>query len=832
MNKLFELRMLLFFLGVLVCNADTFSIAGEPERPNILWITTEDMSPTLGCFGDTFAISPEIDRLSRNSIKYTHAFATAPVCSPTRSCLITGCYATSLGTEQMRSAFPVPDFMKGFPALLRETGYYTTNNFKTDYNTSSADRIIAASWDESSPQAHWRNRPDPKQPFFSIFNLMNSHQSRTMVWSQERFRDEVQSKLSPDQIHDPSTAPVPPYYPDTLVTRRIVARYYDCVTAIDKEVGQILGQLEEDGLAENTIVFFYSDHGSGMPRHKRLLHDSGMHVPLLIHFPKKWAHLAPQTMGTTTDRLVSFVDLPPTVLNLVGIEPPTYMQGQSFLDPNSIEREYVYGHRDRIDEVIDLARSVRSKQYLYIRNYHAHQSWNQFSAYSDLSEIRHEFYRTSELKQASPTQNQYSGPTKPIEELYDCRADPQNLDNLAALPEHAQTLMRLREASQQHNIESGDLGFIPESYAWKLFANSTPWEKSREPGFDEHVNAALAANGRLDNDAGKSIDMLSSHSPSARYWGVIEIASQKAVSQNELKKIRALLTDHSSAVRIEAANILARNGELGLAMPVLTQALESKNLTIALHATRTIELLGTQAVSAIPNMRSIAERSEKLQASDTPAVFSQSGEKDLAMFCGFSANGFLTRIQQGAWENLIGTDAANQWENIEEGVTFPGAGEVTMLSRNKNLWIVHNEEFKDFELIADVRMPNDVYNAGIGFRCTVQKNGRLKGYQCEVAEKETGMLYAIGSGGWVWPKGEQQRQKFFDKVGNAFRRDQWNQIRILCRGDHIQIWVNGIATTDIHEGKHLGGRISLQHHGKGGVHRYRNVYLRPHFVPR
>ena len=257
------------------------------ERPNILWITAEDMSPVLGCYDDQFAVSPNIDRLAKESVRYTRAFASAPVCSPSRSCLITGCYPPSLSTQQMRSGFAIPKSMRGFPEHLRARGYYTSNNVKTDYNTGNYADIIRHSWNESSATAHWRKRPDEKQPFFSIFNLMTSHQSRSMVWPYERFKKDVQSRLSVSEIHDPTKVPLPPYYPDTPLIRRELARFYDCVTAMDKEVGVILQQLEDDGLADNTIVFFYSDHGNGMPRHKRALLDSGMHVPLLIRFPKK-----------------------------------------------------------------------------------------------------------------------------------------------------------------------------------------------------------------------------------------------------------------------------------------------------------------------------------------------------------------------------------------------------------------------------------------------------------------------------------------------------------------------------------------------------------------
>ena len=297
------------------------SLVYAGDLPNILWITSEDMSPTLGCYGDDYATTPHIDGLARESVRYTHAFATNPVCSPSRSCLITGVYANTLGTQHLRADFPLPDFIKGWPSFLRKEGYYTTNNVKTDYNTSSANRLITESWDENSPTAHWRNRKgkDADKPFFCIFNDMTSHQSRTMVWPYEKFQKEIQSQLCESKIHDPAKVPVPPYYPDTPVVRKTLARFYDCVSVMDQNTGKLLQQLEEDGLAENTIVFYYSDHGSGLPRHKRLTLDSGLRVPLLIRFPEKYKHLAPAKPGETLDRLVSFIDFPPTILNLLGL---------------------------------------------------------------------------------------------------------------------------------------------------------------------------------------------------------------------------------------------------------------------------------------------------------------------------------------------------------------------------------------------------------------------------------------------------------------------------------------------------------------------------------
>ena len=293
-----------------VCKAE------ETMRPNILWITAEDLSPVLGCYGDTYAHTPNLDNFAKQSVQYTHAFATAPVCSPSRSCLITGCYATTLGTHPMRSAFPIPNAIRGFPELLRRIGYYTTNNEKTDYNMAKADELIQSAWDQCSSQTHWRSRANPEQPFFSVFNLMDSHQSRSMVWPTEKFTAEIQSQLGPDEIHRPQDAVLPAYYPDTPIIRREWARFYDCVTLIDKQVGSILKQLEEDGLSENTIVFFFGDHGSGMPRHKRVLFDSGMRVPLLIRIPERFRPENSSSAGVTSDRLVSFVDFAATVLSL------------------------------------------------------------------------------------------------------------------------------------------------------------------------------------------------------------------------------------------------------------------------------------------------------------------------------------------------------------------------------------------------------------------------------------------------------------------------------------------------------------------------------------
>ena len=616
------------------------------EKPNILWITAEDMSPVLGCYGDKFAITPNIDKLAKESVRYTKAFASAPVCSPSRSCLITGCYPTSLSTQQMRSGFAIPKSMRGFPALLRAQGFYTSNNVKTDYNTGNYADIINASWNESSATAHWRKRPDKAKPFFSVFNLMTSHQSRSMVWPYTRFKEEVQSTLPASSIHDPKKVPVPPYYPDTPLIRREQARFYDCVTAMDIQVGAILKQLEEDGLTENTIVFFYSDHGSGMPRHKRALLDSGMHVPLIIRFPKKWQHLAPSNPGTTTSRLVSFVDYAPTVLNLLGQPIPEAMQGEPFLGPNKAKpRRYVYGHRDRVDEVRDLSRSVRDERYLYIRNYMPHLGYNQPTAWPDSGEIRHEFYRMTNKEKMTAAQWHFAGPTRPVEELYDCQADPQNLKNLAGSEAHQIILKRLRKAHRKHITQTVDLGFLPESEAWEMFSNKTGWELGQGGQVKmAPIHKAAAQVGMADEFV--LTKNLRSKNANIRYWGALGLAHHKALQIETKQLLRNALNDPSPAVRIEAANTLARAGDPKPAIRALIKDLEHENLIIVTHAARTIELLGETALAAKAPMAAALKRAETIRPPDTPATVVLPGDKDLAMFVAFSCRAFLDGLEE------------------------------------------------------------------------------------------------------------------------------------------------------------------------------------------
>ena len=623
--------------------------------PNILWITAEDMSPYLGCYGDKFATTPHLDRFAKESVRYTRAFAAAPVCSPSRACLITGVSTVSLGAHQMRSAFPIPDRVKAFPSYLRKAGYFTSNNVKTDYNNGATQRLITEAWHESSGQAHWRSKQRKDgQPFFAVFNDMSTHQSRTTVWPHGVFVREVQSKLPEEEIHDPGKVPLPPYYPDTPVIRKEWARMYDCVTVMDRNTGRLLRELEEDGLADNTIVFFYSDHGTGMPRGKRMLHDSGMRVALMVRFPKRYQHLAPSLPGTVNEELVSFVDFPSTALNLAGLAKPGYMQGRSFLGLNrDPEPAYVYGCRDRVDEVFECARSLRSRNYLYIRNYHPHLSHNQPSVFSDLGGTRQEISRLAkdDPQRLNKVQMDYAGPGKPPEAFYDCGSDPDNLVNLLEgemTAEQQEALRKHRRAYEAERTRLRDPGAIPESEMWKWVRNEGKplhdillGKSDHQPNLEVAWKAADLV-GRSNSAA--ALKLLQSADPSERYWAILAL---RVGGYEDRGRVVDHLDDISAAVRIEAADWLAQEGKhREVALACLARELVHEDWWVALRACRAIELLGKDARAALPSMKKLYMRNRNKKG-------------DGPFYLAFSAGAFLDGLGEATqpWDFSPGAGA-------------------------------------------------------------------------------------------------------------------------------------------------------------------------------
>jgi arylsulfatase A-like enzyme len=458
-------RRSLFAFAILMGIVPAAAAQGQaraPARPNIVWISNEDMSPRLGAYGDLLARTPNLDRLATASIRFTNAFTTAPVCAPSRAAIITGMHQNAIGAQHMRTTedrvrelpgpyLAVPPFyVKAFPEYLRAAGYFTSNRAKTDYQFGVPFTI----WDDLGPKAHWRNRPDKSQPFFSVFNLLVTHESQIFPTSPAR-------KGKP-LVTDSAKIVVPPYYPDTPLVRKELARMYDNIADMDGEVGEILRQLDEDGLAERTIVFYWSDHGDGVPRAKRSLYDSGLRVPLMIRWPQS---LRPAVApGSVSDQLVSFVDLAPTVLALAGVDIPTHLQGRALVGPKEgPEPELIFAARDRMDIEYDMMRSARDKRFLYIRNFQPELPYAGHIIYRNQSDIMQEWFRLQAERQLVGPASLWMRTNRPAEELYDTTADPHQIENLAENPAHKTTLERLRHAVTEWMTRIGDQGLINEA---------------------------------------------------------------------------------------------------------------------------------------------------------------------------------------------------------------------------------------------------------------------------------------------------------------------------------------------------------------------------------
>jgi N-sulfoglucosamine sulfohydrolase len=458
------------FLRVALFLSLVVSSASAQSRPNIVWIFGEDMGPELGCYGDAQAITPNMDRLAREGARYTHCFTHAPVCAPSRSGLITGQYPTTIGTHHMRSHLNNPPPL--FTDYLKKAGYTicwpTKAGFgKTDFNFDVPP-------DAFDVRTDWTEKK-PKEPFFGFFNIIWSHESKIRA-SKETF-DELTAKLKPSERHDPAKMSVPPYHPDAPEVRRDLANYYDLVTAVDKKMGEVLDTLEKWGIASNTVVILTGDHGRGLPRSKRWVYDSGIHVPLIVRWPRK---IKP---GEVRDDLVSFIDFAPTMMSIVGYkqgaiagelrkkpgvkDSPTaihpLMQGNIFLGPEAGKRDYIFAARDRMDETYDRIRAVRDKQFKYIRNFEPQLPYAQRVSYGEEMPTMQVWRKWNAEGKLNAAQKLFFAPTKPKEELYDCNADPHEINNLAANPKYAEKLKELRGALDKWIEETHDLGAVPET---------------------------------------------------------------------------------------------------------------------------------------------------------------------------------------------------------------------------------------------------------------------------------------------------------------------------------------------------------------------------------
>ncbi|MCB1065916.1 MAG: sulfatase-like hydrolase/transferase [Verrucomicrobiae bacterium] len=533
------------------------SSALAADRPNVLWIMSEDNSKHyLKLFDADGAPAPNIEALAKHGLTFDRAFSNAPVCSVARTTLITSCYAPRIGTQFHRKAklAAMPEGLKMFPTYLKEAGYYTSNNSKEDYNAEKSEKI----WDDSSNKAHWRNRPKSEQPFFHVQTYTMSHESSL------HFPAELMT--TEKTLTDPASVKLAPIHPDTPTFRYTLARYHDRMGVIDDAVGDLVAQLEKDGLLEDTFIFYFGDHGGVLPGSKGYAYERGLHVPLVVRVPEKWKHLVDAPKGTRVKGFVSFIDFGPTVLNLAGVKVPDQVDGRAFLGNGTSlsevnARDQVFGHADRMDEKYEMVRTLRKGKYKYIRNYEAFYPDGLQNNYR-YNMLAYEDWRTQfKAGKLNPVQSQFFEPKAP-EALYDIDADPWETKNLATNPEFAETLADLRGRLQAQVKAMPDLSFYPENVlVEQAMQNPVAFGQAHAAEIATLADTADLALLPFAEATPKLVAALESENPWVRYWALTALCVFGDEAKAIAPGIRKSLADSERLNRVRAATFLAEVGE-------------------------------------------------------------------------------------------------------------------------------------------------------------------------------------------------------------------------------------------------------------------------------
>ena len=573
------------------------------ERPNILWLTSEDNNVNwIGCYGNPHVNSPNIDQLATEGFRYTHAYANAPVCAPSRSTWITGVHALSMGTHPMRSRYNIPhDLIKYYPDHLKTSGYYVGNDKKTDFNIGG--RKDSDCWDNSA-EVEW-DKLKNNQPFFQVINSTQSHESNA-------FGDFRKTKHSPKDII------LRKYHPDLPTMRMNYAKYHDAIQGMDQAIGDALKQLEALGLADNTIVIYNSDHGGVLPRSKRFLFSSGIHCPLIIRIPEKYKDLWPaEKPGMTVDRIVSFIDMPATWLRITDTKIPAIMQGQAFLgtEPQP-ERAFHYAYRARMDERNENARAICDKQFLYIRNYMPYTPWMQPLNYLWKMKATQAWVEHVESGKASEIEARFFKPKGWTEELYDMEQDPDSIHNLIDNPEYAEVIKRMQSNLRSWQEKVFDTGMLPESEMVKLAAqnNTTIYQVARDRSLYNLPQLMDAADLALEENESNLLalrGLLKSSDIGLRYWGIVG-----CFLLNDTQSALKCLEDDSHEVRAMAGWLLLRSGEKKVGLQCLEHLLK-ENSYATLSVLNIIDWAGDDAKPLLPTVQSLKvknyERKMQLQ---------------------------------------------------------------------------------------------------------------------------------------------------------------------------------------------------------------------------
>lgn len=584
--------------------------SGAISRPNILWLTVEDIGPELGCYGDAMANTPTIDQFAKDSLRFKTAWSNYPVCAPARTTIISGAYASCSAAGNMRSNVPLPDDVVMFPSLLRKSGYYCTNNYKEDYNFlyRKTERFKSeAPWDDSSKTAHYKNRP-AGQPFFAVFNYTKTHESKI--------------RTRPHQaVVDPNSLTLPPFWPDTSEVRTDLGQYYDNISEMDRWFDQKIKELHDSGQAENTIVFFYGDHGSGMPRFKRYAGNTGYQVAMVVHIPPQLRdHLTidSPTVGVS-DRMVGFVDLAPTVLRLAGIKPPQSMVGRSWFGPHkSADPDYLLGFRERMDERVDLSHCIRDQRFQYTVNYMPHLPAGQVLDYQQQTPTTSQWMQLFQAGKTNDVQSQFWRPRR-SEEFYDLQTDPWATVNLIDLPQHKARIDSFRDIHRKETLRLQDLSFIPEPMVADLAQSKTTLKQLRDQ-LPSIFEAAQLASLKFDDPGTDAaiVNLLKggdSINPGQQSWALIglRLRSDRLSTDAAAMDAATKLLDANSFIALDAADCLLAIGESDVERCV-DVLIKFGDLT------RTNYITALRAVNALDKHRSSLSPSHLAQIRDLPAT--------------------------------------------------------------------------------------------------------------------------------------------------------------------------------------------------------------------
>ncbi len=585
------------------------------EQPNILWLTYEDTSPQfIGCYGNASASTPTIDKLAREGVRFTQAFSNGTVCSPSRHAIITGCRTNVMGTGHHRSNYPIPSFVTGFPTYLRQAGYYTTNNSKTDYNTSAAKRIGQESWNENSDKAGWWNRK-PGQPFFAVFNSNDPHQSRTMTFSYKKYEDLVLKYLPANEQISPDTIPLPPFYRDSPEMRKQHARIFNSLKLTDNHMKELLDRLQKEGLLENTIIFCFADHGEAMLRGKTNGIGLGYRVPFIIWFPEKYKHLSPWKTGSVSEELISFEDLAPTLLSLTNQPIPDYLKGRPFLgSKRKPASPYLFMNSDRSDESLDLSRTVTDGRYVFSRVYYPYFPEKRLVHYQDVSELSQQAQKDYKAGLLNAVQAQMYQTRQP-EYLYDLQTDPWEIHNLAQDPAQATRLKQMQTALNQQLLAQRDILFLPEYEMDSISASTTPYDYRLIDKTYPFAEILAVANlvGKGKTVLSQQLKLVRSPNPIIRYWAAVGLRAQPQTNALKQTKLRPIFqTETYTPAKILLADILYGRFKDPNAKKLLESYARSSNEHLALAALQAMQYMENgRAKDFLPVVKEVYAQSKQ-----------------------------------------------------------------------------------------------------------------------------------------------------------------------------------------------------------------------------